>query len=101
MHRHRSKNARTYVGGWLDREIVIYKSRRMKIIRAEHLGMCFGVRDAIALAVEHSDREPLTILGELVHNDAVLQELRARGIRIASDPAGVSTAAVMVTAHGA
>ena len=23
----------------------------MKIIRAEHLGMCFGVRDAIALAV--------------------------------------------------
>ena len=24
----------------------------MKIIRAEHLGMCFGVKDAIALALE-------------------------------------------------
>ncbi len=73
----------------------------MKIIRAEHLGMCFGVRDAIALAVEHSDREPLTVLGELVHNEAVLEELRARGIQTASDASGVNTAAVMVTAHGA
>jgi 4-hydroxy-3-methylbut-2-enyl diphosphate reductase len=81
--------------------IVAIKRYPMKIIRAEHLGMCFGVRDAIALAVEHSDREPLTILGELVHNDAVLQELRARGIRIASDASDVNTAAVMVTAHGA
>ena len=26
----------------------------MKIIRAEHLGMCFGVRDAIALALRMS-----------------------------------------------
>ena len=44
----------------------------MKIIRAEHLGMCFGVRDAIALALQHSAAQPLTILGELVHNEAVL-----------------------------
>ena len=41
----------------------------MKIIRAEHLGMCFGVKDAIALALETARREPLTILGDLVHNE--------------------------------
>jgi len=50
----------------------------MKIIRAEHLGMCFGVRDAIALALDTAKREPLTILGDLVHNESVLAELRER-----------------------
>jgi 4-hydroxy-3-methylbut-2-enyl diphosphate reductase len=73
----------------------------MKIIRAEYLGMCFGVRDAIALALATAGREPLTILGDLVHNETVLAELRARGIRIEQQPAKVNTRAVMVTAHGA
>jgi 4-hydroxy-3-methylbut-2-en-1-yl diphosphate reductase len=73
----------------------------MKIIRAEHLGMCFGVRDAIALALATAGREPLTILGDLVHNETVLAELRAKGIRIEQQPAKVNTRAVMVTAHGA
>jgi hypothetical protein len=39
----------------------------MRIFRAEHLGMCFGVRDAIELALEQSATEPLTVLGDLVH----------------------------------
>jgi len=73
----------------------------MKIIRAEHLGMCFGVRDAITLAVQTAEREPLTILGDLVHNETVLAELRAKGIRIELKPAKVGSRTVMVTAHGA
>jgi 4-hydroxy-3-methylbut-2-enyl diphosphate reductase len=73
----------------------------MKIIHAEHLGMCFGVKDAIALARETSRRQPLTILGDLVHNENVLAELRADGIRIGQEPAEVATPAVMITAHGA
>jgi len=73
----------------------------MKIIQAEHLGMCFGVRDAIALAERTAGREPLTILGDLVHNETVLAGLRARGVRIAQTPAEVATATVMITAHGA
>jgi 4-hydroxy-3-methylbut-2-en-1-yl diphosphate reductase len=73
----------------------------MNIIRASHLGMCFGVRDAIDLAVDKADAGPLTILGDLVHNAAVLADLEARGIAIVRDPADVKTEAVMVTAHGA
>ncbi|HWW00798.1 MAG TPA: 4-hydroxy-3-methylbut-2-enyl diphosphate reductase [Candidatus Acidoferrum sp.] len=73
----------------------------MRIIRAEHLGMCFGVRDAIALALEQATSRPLTILGDLVHNETVLSELRARGIKIAQQAATVETQAVMITAHGA
>lgn len=73
----------------------------MKILRAEHLGMCFGVRDAIALAVETARHEPLTVLGDLVHNETVLTELQAQGIRFEARPDGVVTRNVMVTAHGA
>jgi 4-hydroxy-3-methylbut-2-enyl diphosphate reductase len=70
------------------------------ILRASHLGMCFGVRDAIALALEHAAAAPLTILGDLVHNPTVLGALEARGIAVAQDLAQVRTPTVMVTAHG-
>src|SRR3954469_2872157 len=73
----------------------------MKIIRAEHLGMCFGVKDAIALAFETARREPLTILGDLVHNDNVLAALKAKGVVIEQQAEKVTTQTVMVTAHGA
>jgi len=73
----------------------------MKIIRASHLGMCFGVKDAIALATATVRLGPLTILGDLVHNESVLAELRAQGINFKQQPAGVDTGTVMITAHGA
>ncbi len=73
----------------------------MKILRAEHLGMCFGVRDAIALVLAEADNSPLTVLGELVHNEAVLASLREKGIRIETQLATVRTPRVMITAHGA
>jgi len=71
------------------------------IVRAESLGMCFGVRDAIELALDHAGAAPLTILGDLVHNRTVLATLEARGIAIAQDVHQVQTSTVMVTAHGA
>ncbi len=72
----------------------------MQILRAAHLGMCFGVRDAITLALEHADAGPLTILGDLVHNPTVLSALEAKGIAVAQDVAHVTTPTLMVTAHG-
>lgn len=73
----------------------------MKILRAEHLGMCFGVRDAIALAHEQARIGPLTVLGDLVHNRTVIHDLQSKGIQIAQRPEEVTTRDVMVTAHGA
>ena len=72
----------------------------MRVLRAAHLGMCFGVRDAIALALAHADAGPLTILGDLVHNPTVLTALEAKGIAVAQDVAHVRTPTLMVTAHG-
>jgi 4-hydroxy-3-methylbut-2-enyl diphosphate reductase len=72
----------------------------MQVLRATHLGMCFGVRDAIALALEHAESGPLTILGDLVHNPTVLNTLAEKGVVAARDVSQVTTGTVMVTAHG-
>lgn len=72
-----------------------------RIIRAAHLGMCFGVRDAIALALEKAAEGPLTILGDLVHNEKVMADLQARGVRNENQISKIETTTVMVTAHGA
>jgi 4-hydroxy-3-methylbut-2-enyl diphosphate reductase len=73
----------------------------MKILLAEHFGTCFGVRDAIAQAEQVAADQPLTVLGELVHNPIVRERLRAQGIQEASpDAANVSSRRVMITAHG-
>lgn len=72
----------------------------MKILRAEHLGMCFGVRDAIALAQAQAAKQPVTILGQLVHNETVLADLTRRGVRVAKELADVTTPNVLITAHG-
>lgn len=74
----------------------------MRIIVAEHFGMCFGVRDAIAQAEQLARLGPLTILGELVHNPVVRERLRARDISETSlDQTRSRSTRVMITAHGA
>lgn len=73
----------------------------MNITRASHFGMCFGVRDAIELAFRTARRQPLTILGQLVHNEAVIGRLRAEGIGVTESPPPAGPTTVMITAHGA
>ncbi|MBL8755399.1 MAG: 4-hydroxy-3-methylbut-2-enyl diphosphate reductase [Planctomycetes bacterium] len=74
----------------------------MQILRAQELGMCFGVRDALAVL----DREPapadVTIHGELVHNPEVLALLDRRGFHRSGEAgrAVPATPVVAVTAHG-
>ena len=75
----------------------------MKIHIAEHYGLCFGVRDAIAQAGRLADDAPLTLLGELVHNPIVRERLAARGVqeRPLAEVGTAPTRQVMITAHGA
>jgi 4-hydroxy-3-methylbut-2-enyl diphosphate reductase len=67
---------------------------------AEHMGMCFGVRDAIELAMRLTRQGPLTILGDLVHNPDVVSRMDAAGAARARDLEQVQTRAVLLTAHG-
>ena len=69
--------------------------------RAKHLGMCFGVRDAINLARRKAAEQPITVMGELVHNTSVLDDLKKRGVHIKNEPEQVETRSAMITAHGA
>ena len=58
----------------------------MRILKADHLGMCFGVRDAIALARREAARGPVTVVGRLVHNETVVGRLRREGVSFTPDP---------------
>jgi 4-hydroxy-3-methylbut-2-enyl diphosphate reductase len=75
----------------------------MRVIRAEFMGLCFGVRDALAIARETKDPSAVTIYGELVHNPTIQEELSSRGFRVVGEMDRETvelTDRVMVTAHG-
>lgn len=75
----------------------------MNVLRADAMGFCFGVRDALALADSLAEPDQVTIHGELVHNERVLVQLGRRGFRQTpeTDRGGLpETPHVLVTAHG-
>lgn len=74
----------------------------MQVVRAEAMGMCFGVKDAIAVAENLPSPQQVSIYGELVHNEHVNGALARAGFEITGE-VGRQTPArptVMVTAHG-
>jgi 4-hydroxy-3-methylbut-2-en-1-yl diphosphate reductase len=75
----------------------------MKIIKADVLGMCFGVRDALAIIDDVERPETVTIHGELVHNEKVLDDLHERGFQMVGETSRQAlpmTQTVLITAHG-
>lgn len=72
----------------------------MEVRMAEHLGMCFGVRDAIDLALRLTRQGPLTILGDLVHNPEVVAQMDGAGAVRVQRTDEVRTRPVLLTAHG-
>ena len=75
----------------------------MKVLRADAMGLCFGVRDALAIAANRPEPGKTTIHGELVHNETVLVQLRSRGFQMTAEgdrDSLPSTEEVLITAHG-
>jgi len=75
----------------------------MKIIRAEEMGMCFGVRDALKIADGIHRPDEVTVYGELVHNPEVMRRMSAAGFQQSGEVSRtpqVHTPLVMITAHG-
>lgn len=68
---------------------------------ARHQGLCFGVRDALRATHAAAQREPITVLGKLVHNPQVDLQLQALGVRPGALDRPAATRRVVVTAHGA
>jgi 4-hydroxy-3-methylbut-2-enyl diphosphate reductase len=72
----------------------------MQVRLADHFGMCFGVRDAIDLALDLTQQGPLTILGDLVHNPDVVARIDAAGAVRVKEQDEIHTPSVLLTAHG-
>ena len=76
----------------------------MKVSLASALGTCFGVQDAINLAMTPDFGADLTIVGQLVHNPQVNESLKKNGVSLVTDIEAIDqiqTKKVMITAHGA
>jgi len=69
---------------------------------ARRTGFCYGVREAIDAAwLAAAEGKPTHTLGHLVHNEGVIDDLRAGGIRRVDDLAAVPEGGtVVIRAHG-
>src|SRR5215831_13667532 len=75
----------------------------MRVIRAQVMGMCFGVKDALSTVMAMDYPERVTIYGQLVHNGEVLKRIKARGFSTLEESernSAISTPDVVITAHG-
>lgn len=76
----------------------------MQIIIAKHAGFCSGVDFAYKKAVELAkSKEPVYILGLLVHNSSVIQKLENLGIKSVSNISEIppiSSGTLIISAHG-
>lgn len=59
----------------------------MKILLSKNLGFCYGVKEAIEKTIEFSKKHEFTyILGELIHNDHIIEELKKYNIFTLENP---------------
>jgi 4-hydroxy-3-methylbut-2-enyl diphosphate reductase len=76
----------------------------MDVIRAEAMGLCFGVRQALEYVAAVGDPTQVTVYGELVHNETVNRGLARRGFRRLDEQrrgqALPETPIALITAHG-
>jgi 4-hydroxy-3-methylbut-2-enyl diphosphate reductase len=73
-----------------------------KIIIASHHGFCMGVKRAIKIAEETASEETgrVTILNEIVHNEAVVDKFNRQGVGQAFSVDDVDEGTLIISAHG-
>ena len=72
----------------------------MKVIVSRDRGFCAGVKAAVERAFS-LDPVNTYVLGELIHNDVVLEQIAARGIVTVDEPEEIPAGAtVLIRAHG-
>jgi len=72
-----------------------------RLVVAEPIGFCFGVKRAINLAKQARRKLPrVWTLGELIHNPGVVAELRRDGIRAVRSLGQAQDGALVIRSHG-
>ena len=77
----------------------------MNVTRAKSAGFCFGVRRAVDMVEEQlrTVKGPIYTYGPIIHNEEVVADLEARGVRVLPETADVSDYApgtVILRSHG-
>lgn len=74
----------------------------MKIVIAEDAGYCFGVRDAVNLAYDTSEKyDDVYMLGDIVHNENVVNDLSKAGAKVVEKIEDVpDNKKILFRAHG-
>ncbi len=73
----------------------------MKVTLARNAGFCFGVKRAINLALETSEKYPEVVtIGPIIHNPQLVNSLRGKGIIPINNPEEVEGRPVIVRSHG-
>ena len=73
----------------------------MKVICAEEMGFCFGVKRALDMT-EKALREGKRVktIGPLIHNPQVIKFLEQKGVEIVDDVNRVNSGLIVIRAHG-
>lgn len=78
----------------------------MKIILAKSAGFCFGVKRAITMVeeqIEQNSGSPIYTYGPIIHNESVVNDLKARGVDVMDenrDPSEYQKGTVILRSHG-
>ena len=73
----------------------------MKVILAKTAGFCYGVERAVKLAQETAKAHGGAMLGSIVHNAGVVQEIEDLGMRLIASPEQAKAGeTVLIRAHG-
>ena len=73
-----------------------------EVLLARSAGVCYGVRRAVELAEKTAaDTGGCWMLGDLIHNTYVVEDLARRGVRKTADPSSLGPGeTVVIRSHG-
>ena len=71
----------------------------MKVILAEYLGFCYGVKRAIKIARENADGKSCT-LGPIIHNPQMVARLKDEGVDVVENLSDMEEGTVIIRSHG-
>lgn len=72
----------------------------MKARLAEESGFCFGVKKALDRINTTENKEDIYVLGKLIHNPQVIEELKKQGIKFIENIDEIKQGTLVISAHG-
>ncbi|MDD5866868.1 MAG: 4-hydroxy-3-methylbut-2-enyl diphosphate reductase [Lachnospiraceae bacterium] len=78
----------------------------MKVLLAQSAGFCFGVKralDTVEREIEKADGRPIYTYGPIIHNEIVVDDLKARGVRVMDENCDLDRlekGTVIIRSHG-